>query len=316
MKLLYGLIALGVVGCAAEPDTSSTTSDSSVWQWTDDVKLPNQSSSRQVALASFGGRLHMLHTVALSGPLQWSIFNGETWSAGVELPQHADGSPALTVFNNRIAAVYKPRGENRIVMMTSDGHSWTTPVNAGSTLGTAQLISSPAIAVQSGTLYAAYCVRTSDGDKVRVDWLSTDWSMMQEIPTLGVSCRNVTLSTLPDGRLDLLISTEGSSSWYMKEAIHNVGARYWAPPANLTMKSKTPMSIVTCNGLTHLVHGGYSTPSEIWWTLRDDTGWQQDVPVPHQASTGGAALGCFQGTRPIMVHNGGYDELWWSEFMP
>ena len=33
-----------------------------------------------------------------------------------------------------------------------------------------------------------------------------------------------------------------------------------------------------------------------------------------QTSNGGAGRGCYQGTRALMVHNGGTSQLWWSEF--
>jgi hypothetical protein len=303
-------------GCAAEVDTSTTSGDISVWQWADDVQIPNQFSVGHVGLAAFGGRVHQLHTIGSTGPLAWSIFNGETWSTEVELAQHADGVPAMTVFNNRIAAVYKPAGQNRLVMMMSDGHSWSTPVNAGTTIGTATLVTTPAVAVQAGVLYAAYCVRKSDGDHLRVDRFSTEWSMVTETDAY-FSCRHVALAALPDGRLDLIANTEGASSWYMEETMRQPQGTTWSALKILPMKSKKPLSIVTCGNTTHLVHGGYSTPSEIWWTTRDDYGsWHDDVKVPNQASNGGATLGCFQTTRPIMVHNGGSGQLWWSEFLP
>src|SRR4029079_3974687 len=84
------------------------------------------------------------------------------------------------------------------------------------------------------------------------------------------------------------------------------------PVRALTMKSKKPISIVTCSNVTHLVHGGFSNDSEIWWTERSGSHWNADVRVPNQASEGGAALGCLG--RPVMVHNGGYSQLWWSYF--
>ena len=63
-----------------------------------------------------------------------------------------------------------------------------------------------------------------------------------------------------------------------------------------------------------MVHGGLSDPGEIWWSFRDGDTWFEDVRVPDQTSDGGAALGCFNGTRTVMVHNGGTTQLWWSEF--
>ena len=85
----------------------------------------------------------------------------------------------------------------------------------------------------------------------------------------------------------------------------------------LPMKSYKPMSVVTCNGVTHLVHGGYSTITEIWWSYRNGGDWVTDMKVPNQWSGAGPTLGCFDDTDAIMVHNvSGGTNLMWSIFGP
>lgn len=326
------LLSSALAGCVApdDPGVSTVESNSSVYQWSDDVHTGGR-SGYQPGLASFGGRLHMLATnmdlVTINGVtvpyhrIEWQRFNGSSWSAPVWTNLYSDYGPALAVLNNRLVAVYHAQNQNRLVMSTSDGtNGWSTPVNAGTTLNSTTLRYAPALAVRDGVLFAAYCINDSAGDHIRIDqYASSTWSTVKTInPPDGGTCKGVSIALEPDNRFRMVFNVEWSSDiWGFYETRDSGVATSWSTPVRFSNKyTKKPPSIVYCNGTTHMLHGGYSSPSDIWWSDRENNAWIDDQKVPSQTSDGGAAVACYNGTRPIMVHNGGYDDMWWSEFLP
>jgi hypothetical protein len=315
MKTLTLLcVAASLAGCVSEDiELAETESELSVWQWTDDVKIPNQASSYQPGLASFAGRLRKIHTKAGSTQLQISGFDTVLWSTPVNLPLYADYGPALTVLGSRLATVYHAAGQNRLLMATSiDGVNFSIPVTAGRSLERATLRYAPSIAAKGDLLYAAYCVTDQYGNHVWIDRMYTTgvWAPVKQFDVPG-TCKHVALGVENSLTMHLVYTFETSSSWYLAHSRMSVDT--WSTPVVGSMKSKKPPSIVTCNGVTHLVHGGYSNPDEIWWSFLNLGAFVGDAKVPNQASSGGAALGCHANTA-YMVHNGGYSDLWWSEF--
>jgi len=334
------LAAAALGGCVMDEaaDTGNLESADSVYQWSEDVQIPNQQSDGQVALAAHGTGLYM--AMYDDGTLKVSHFTGSGWSSAQAVPNQLEPmwSPALGDFNGKLTLVYQPKDQNRLVMQTStDGATWTSPVTAGSSLWDHQLPpwldhSSPAATVHHGNLYVAYCERSSSGlGAVRVDkYDGTAWTLskLYYVPTGAYqqnTCQRVALASLPDGRLDVTWSwrywvtyPSKTIDYFMSHAFaHGTGVTWDAAATAIdSMKTKTGISIATCNGKTHMTHGGYSTAIEIWWTELDPGSgtWYPNVRVPDQASGGGATVGCYRGTRTIMVHNGGYPQLWWSEF--
>lgn len=323
MTKLSILLAFTVVGCVAaddtDPETGTTAQAENVYQWTDDTSIYRNVSAYQPGLAGFGGRVHMVHTFDGGSQLQWSRYNGDGWTDAENLAgQYADYGPALTVYNNRLALLYHVAGQGRFAMSTSDGHTWTTPITAGVSPGTATFTYAPAAAVHGGVLYMAYCEDAGSRDVVAIDrYTGTGWARQARWTLdLGWTCKHVALASLPGGDYDLIWTQANGSSWSMFEVSGDGQPTDLDDPVAMTMKSKKPPSIVTCGTTTHLVHGGYSNPNEIWWSYRVGSTWSTNVKVPDQASSGGAALGCFQDSRAILVHNGGDSILWWSEYLP
>jgi len=317
MRALALLAAALTGGCAVDDMTTATEQAASVYQWTDDVQIAGQASEYQVGLAMLGDKVHMVHTNGDNPTVLASRLQAGSWSAPLVTGMAASYGPALTVWRNQLVAVYHQAGQNRLMMSTSlDGSYWTTPVTAGTSLYNRSLNYAPAAIALNGRLYVAYC-ETDGFDKVRIDtYDGTTWWQEHAYSVEGYQCKGVAFAVLPDGRIDLIYDVYyagTSSTWHMYEAI--MDGTLWSNPTLLAMKSKKPPALVTCGGLTHMVHGGYSTPDEIWWTTREGGHWNGDVRVPDQASHGGAALGCYQNTTPVMVHNGGYDQLWWSEYL-
>lgn len=326
--LITSLLAISS-GCLSAPDeldaelddeleTSQIEIAATVYNWSDDQQISGQRSAYQVGLAQLGGRVHMMYTTDY-GYLYSARFDGTYWTSAsqINVTARADYGPALVNHGGQLRLVYRSRGENRLMMSTSStGTSWTAPVTAGSTLGGATILNAPAAVSHGGSLYIGYCTRTNAGDRIRIDRLDgAAWTKVTEL-AVTLRCQHVTLASHPDGRFDILASLESgySGNWYIYEWTGlGTPSSSWAV-RNLRMMSKKPMSVVTCGGNTHLVHGGFSTPREIWWTVRENGEWLGDTKIPNQASEGGSSLACL-GTQTIMVHNGGYPDLWWARYV-
>jgi len=301
---------------ADDVETSEVESAATVYNWSDDTPISALSSAYQVGLASLGGRVHMVYTTSY-GYLSHARFDGFFWTGASPLPSvaRADYGPALVNHGSQLVLVYHARGENRLMMSTSSGSSWTNPVTVGSTLGGATILNAPAAVSHGGNLYIGYCTRTSAGDFVRIDRRDgTAWTKIAEL-NAAFRCKHVALASLPDGKLDIIATVESGNTgdWYMFEW-DGVGepTSGWQRDM-LPMKSKKPVSIATCGGISHLVHGGFSTPREIWWTVREGGSWLGDSRIPNQASEGGSSLACWN-DRTIMVHNGGDSQLWYARY--
>jgi len=329
---LLFLVAAAASGCALAEDTletANTSSEENVWQWTDDGPITAQTSPYQPGLAPFASRLHMAYRGNDNANIYITRFDGTSWSSATQVPnQLAEYGPALTVFDNRLTMMYHASGQNRLVMTTStNGTTWSSPVTAGTSIGTSTIRYAPAITVHQGSLYAAYCKQLSSGaEKVHLDRFDgASWSSIVDfavpVNVDSFNCKHIAIATLPNGRLDIVYTVaypnpfcSGSDCWRMYEVSgFGTPSSSWIPKL-MTMKSKKPPSIVSCGTTTHLVHGGYSTPDEMWWSFWNGSSWSANVKVPDRMSGGGAALGCYQGTRAVMVHNGVAPQLSWSEY--
>lgn len=320
------LFAIAQAGCLDDEELllSEVAAAESVWQWTDDIQISATTPKTlvQVGLAPFGSRLHMLATgtPAFSGQLHWSWFDGTSWSTRT-LPQYAEWGPALANFGGRLVGVYHAAGQNRLLMTTSTNAStWSSPVTVGTALGTDTLLYAPALGVYGTTLLLGYCRRTASSDQIRIERLDpvTNTSTAVASYSTGGRCKHVNITPLSSNQIEIQWNEESGSTgtWYMKRVTGTgMPSSSWLPNT-MTMKSRKPNSSVTCDGRTHFVHGGNSTPEQIWWSYRSGADWTTNVQVPNQLSGGGAALGCLNGTRAIMVHNNTFNTVWWSEFGP
>ena len=336
------IVLCAAAGCALseEPDLSSMESALSPEQWDDGRWVDHaQRSNYQVGLASFGGRLHMLYrTDNLSGgvwgsvnrpELKWSRFNGTSWSEPVQLDAlQADYGPSMTVWNDQLVTIYNSYGENRLLMSTSRGQEWSTPVTAGTSLGTSKLAYAPAVVNYRNVLYVAYCREDSDRDRVQVDRFNGyEWTSAATFDvTSPWKCKSVAAAALPGPKFRLVWNYHDPRTfgghipdWRVSEVSGS------AVTSNLVRtslsdetgnRSKKPMSIAHCDGVTHLLHGGYGDPEDIRWQAIENGQWGPSLWVPGKQSYGGAQLACF-GTRPIMVHNMEDESLLrMSEFRP
>ena len=329
MRIQPFIIALALAGCATEPeldtddiDTGQIESESSVYQWAF-RGYPNQMSEWQVGMTYFNGRLHMVHNGHGTPNELWrSSFDGTRWSTNVKLPSthRSTGGPALTVHGGQLKMIYRAAGQNRLMMSASlDGNTYGTPVTIGSYLGTEQLVSEPSATVFGGQLYVGYCTAHA----LRVDRFNgASWSLVyKETYASNATCEHVELAVVPDdGALHAVVATitdfsYGDPAYLMRDLRTFTGTSWAGSGQSLTMKTKQPISITTCNGITHMTHGGYSDGSEIWWAERMNGAWTTDFRVPGRYSWGGAALGCF-GSRAIMVYPNTSGSLEWLEFGP
>lgn len=330
-RLLPFTLALGVtaaIGCTDPAELDEVASEASVYQWPDDVALTSDrfDSTRQVALAPFGGRLHMVHTdysSSTSTALMWSRRNGQTWSSDTALGRSSDSRPALTPFGDRLYLFFKPVGERRLMMMSTSGSLWNSPVTVGRSLG-AYTPTMPSAMTYGDKLYLSYCASDGTSSYVYVDrYDGTTWSayrsvLVSAIP--GYVCGSALMAPMPDtGEIELIFNRLGTSAGEIYRQRGTIGrsTSVWYSTERLPMRSYKPLSVVTCAGLTHLVHGGASSPTEIYWSFREGDDWTAEQRVPNQWSGAGATLGCLADTTTVMIHNvsGGVD-LMQSDFGP
>jgi hypothetical protein len=333
-KTLLLLLAASTAGCALSDDSLDTTSvesEENVWQWTADTPIAAQTTSYQPGLAPFGTQLYMAYRGNDDTKLYTTKFNGTGWSGASEVPgQLADYGPALAPFNRRLTMTYHVHGQNRLVMTQStDGASWSTPVTAGTSIGTATIRNAPATAVFGLQLYTAYCTELTNGyRRLHLDRFDGfTWSSVADYAAdPWFDCQHVALGVLPNGKLDIIFTASytaacSSDCWRMYEVTGSGAPTAAWTPVRMSMRSKKPPTIVTCGTTAHLVHAGYSTPEEMWWSFRDGTGWSDDVRMPSKFTEGGGALGCYQGTRGILAHGTLNNavlnrQILWSEYGP
>lgn len=319
------LLCMFLFGCGVDETAVGEAEGALTGSWSSDTQVPSQWSSYAVGLATYNGRLQMVYT-GTDGNQIWSTsFNGSSWSSPYSLGHAAQYNPALTVFQNRLALVYHPTNTNHLVMQTSsDGHAWTSPVNANSALGLASVENAPAATVYQGSLYVAYCKDLgTGGDRVHLDRTTdgVNWTSAADFSLYG-TCQHVAIGTRPDGRFDLIYDTSypdpsnpNFEQYAMFEALSSSPSGGTWVTTTLPMKSKKQPSFVTCGGITHLLHGGFSTEDEVWWSeLQSNGTWATNLKLATH-SDGGAAVGCL-GTTSYMVHNGGTTQLWYAQFYP
>ena len=327
------LLVGGLAACVDDPDAplGDTADALSVWQWPDDTAITGKDSTRQVAMAQLGTRLHMIYTTydsSTSTQLKWTRWAGTSWSVPVSVGLATDSRPALATYNDRLHLVFKPVGQGRLMMAVGDSSTFGAPVTVGRSLGS-YVPSMPHLLAYGGKLYLSYCATSGSGSVVNVDrYDGTSWTtlLQQTVATNDqYRCASALMAPTPDtGEVELIYSVveSGTNTFYYsavwrRRLVIGRSSTIIYSPEPLPMKSRKPLSVVTCNGATHLVHGGYSTETEIWWSFREGGDWVTDAKVPDQWSGAGAALGCYDDTQTLMVHNvSGGTQLMQSIFGP
>jgi len=321
----------GCLDDGSAPALGEDLSELSVWQWPDDVQIPTQDTTRQVALAPFGDRLHMIYTdyaSSTSTALMWSRWNGSSWTGEVTVGRNSDSRPALTAYADRLTLIYKPVGEGRLMMTSTASTTWTTPVTVGRSLGS-YVPYNPSALAYGGKLYLSYCASNGTSSYVYVDRFDgstwTPFRSIQASSNAAYTCQSALMAPMPDtGEVELIynvVNAGNNTTLYSmvarQRAVIGRSTVVWNGGEVLPMKSMKPLSVVTCDGETHLVHGGYSSITEIWWSFREGDDWVTDAKVPNQWSGAGATLGCLNGTTTVMVHNvSGGTDLMQSVFGP
>ena len=323
---LAAAASVSVTGCMSDDglELSEAFEELAVSQWQDDIRVDGQSSAKQPGVAWFNNRVHMVHNGSGDAKELWYSVRDEvrkSWSTNFKIQNlRADGGPSLVAWDGRLTMII--RQGNRLVMSKMNGdQSWSLPAQIGTGVATR---SAPSAVVTGGKLYVGYC--DSNGPRVDVlDGPAGQWAPSWSTSDGDYDCQTVALGADDTrGILHVGYTTfwtawwTGTEFWQVntsKAVVRNGNATWDANPVFHEMDSKKPMSITTCNGVTHLVHGGNADPNGIYWTTFDYAAgrWLPDAKVPSQASDDGAQLGC-AGSTAFMIHNGGTDQLWYSEF--
>lgn len=324
------------VGDEADAELGEIESAIIVGQWPNDSVIADKYSTRQVALAPFNNRLYMAYTdknSASTSDLLISSWDGVTWRGVTNPAKFTTTRPALTAFNDRLHLFYRPEGESTLRMMSTTGSNWSFPVNAGRSLAIGNYYAhNPQATVIGTNLYLTYCSNNGSSSYVNIDkYDGTTWTAYQQF-TVGHSgsatCQHALLAPMPDAGIDAVELIYGVSAWdpntskynpwmYRRRGTIARSVQTWNSPQGL-FNSSTPVSVVTCNGETHLVHNGVVAPTELWWAYRKNGTWTTDYRVANQWSASGATLGCLNDETPLMVHNesGSARRLMQSIFAP
>lgn len=313
------LVLVAATGCIAaeEPlETGEVESEITVWQWSDDVQIANQASGEQVGMATFGN-LMMVHNGGSSvHDLWWTQWNGTSWSTNQRIPnQYAQGGPAVVLFDYQPTIIYRAWGENHLLMSRRVDQAWSPATIAGTALASGtEITSAPAATMHQGKLYVAACRTVAGSSRVHIERFNgTSWYAFGDLRP-ATPCRSVALASF-EGAMHLIVSMrEGAMEEWIGQVSTSGSITTWQMAPALEMKSSRPVSMVSCNGEVHLVHGGYTHPDELWWSYRWNGAWVESVRIMDQAANDGAALGCWRGIA-MMVHNGeSNSQLWASEF--
>jgi len=317
------LVAAIASGCGIDDEATIDSIElaDSVYQWEDEVVVPYRLTSHQVGLAELGSHLYMSYKDNDSTAIKVARFDGTSWAGLANTSQTSKYGPALTVFRGLLTSVYHQADETRLMMSQSTtGTFWSTPVTAGTSLGTSWVHNAPAVTVSNDRLYVGYCKGKTSGGlisySVHLDrYDGATWTSIADWP-VGGTCKGIAMTRFPDGQFVVVYNRELNGNWAMFE-IRGVGtpSSSW-PITSLPMTSRKPPSLVVCNGRRHLVHGdGGGDGEPIWWSVFEDDAWQDDVRVPNQVSSGGATLGCL-GTREFLIHNDSGTQIYSSEWGP
>jgi hypothetical protein len=321
MRIQTIMMAVALAGCGIETetddiDTGETESEATVTQWASFQQIYNtngsgQRSEWQVGLAGYAGRLYMVHNGDSNKHDLWQTTYGPGgWVNDSKIDgMYSTGGPSMTVHNGSLKMVFRSHNSNQLKLSTFASGRYQPPVVIGSALGTEWLYSEPSATVFGGKLYVAYCTNGA----TRVDRQDgATWTNVLRMPMSG--CQDVELAVLPDtGQLHLVYAL---TSGFMYETKTSNGY-WWTSSQYLYKKTAQPISIVSCNGTTHMVHGGHDSPTQIYWSERRNGAWITDARVGQEASYGGAAVGCYPGpiNQTVMVHNGTFfNQLYYSWF--
>jgi hypothetical protein len=162
------------------------------------ARISDQESLGRPSIAAFNGYLYMVHQGDSDSTAVWfSRFdpNSNRWTNNSKLPFTTyGGSPALATFNNQLVMVGSQQvGSGR----TTTYPLWFSSMGANEQWSPAQpvaneeSVSSPSLAVLSGTLYLAH--RWGQTPEIVMQHLPTGgaWSAVQHIPA-GPSNANIT----------------------------------------------------------------------------------------------------------------------------
>ena len=154
--------------------------DSSPLDWKNASKIAKQQSKATPALATFGGKLHMVHLGNSSNDIWHSSFDGSNWTTNVKIPnQQSKASPALAMFGGKLHMVHLGNSSNDIWHSSFNGNSWTTNVK----IPNQQSKSSPTLAAYKNRLHMLH-----QGDSSNDLWASnfdgTTWTANTRAPHL------------------------------------------------------------------------------------------------------------------------------------
>ena len=229
--------------------------------WTTNETIPDQLSWAAPALATYDGRLHMVHLGNESRDI-WhsSSADGQSWTRNIPVEgQLSKGYPALAGYDGLLHMVHSGNDNNDLWHSTFDGRDWTRNVKIEGQLSRR----SPALAAHDGLLHMVHV-----GDDSNSLWHSTyngtRWSPNAPIHR-QLSQTSPALASFA-GRLHMVhLGDSTRSIWYAQYDDH------WTVNVRVPgQRSKAPPAIAALRDRLHMLHLGEQSNS-IWRSSTDGT---------------------------------------------
>lgn len=267
---------------SADESTAKTDEALSVYQWTNDSAVPNESSQQGAAVYAYGFSFFLAHGGGCGGctDLWYSIGDINGFPKG-DKPMNMWSwyPPTLAGFPNTTTNVYvahlgSPQNDTHVYFArynwgtSSWNHDFMLPYQSKGT---------PAMAVYNNKLYMVgvtpqtnqLWMATMTPDEVFSAATPIPFMYSGDPPSLAVFQNRLYMVHHDGTGYDMVWNYFDGSQWSFDRIIHQ--------------DTVNPPTIAAYNGYLHMVHdGGPNDPSDIWWSYFDGITWSTQVSLGKQ----------------------------------
>lgn len=285
-----------------EEEVESSEDALTPFQWSTPASITTLSSDNAVALGSYVGGVHLVHTGGTGTNLYHTVYNGTSWSTTTQIPnQKSKNRPALAAMGPKgsslLHMVHQGETSDSLWWSTFNGSTWTTNSQIGMSSTQAPVMATWGAGLHlfgtnthttcSGSLSSGYSCSSSD-----FLWESTyngtTWSPPQEIVTSANSKINgaAGASVAVYNGVPILVVRRASNDLWMYTQQGGV----WSAGSKIVgQKSQSAPTLASYGGYLHMSHLGDSSNS-VWWSYYDGASWTANVTIPSTTSQWATAM--------------------------
>lgn len=275
--------------------------------WSAGVPIPGAIGYGTPSLATFRGRMHMLHRGLRGNSIYMSTFRNGGWGQSTLIPNlFSRVTPALGLYGDRMFAVYPHHRTNRLLMSLFDGDRWSDGVECGDDLYSGL---SPSLAYFNRNLYMGY--RGLNGNQLYLSAFDGNrWGSPFQIggafsrvsPSLTAYGNRLNMF-YPGVNNQLYLSAFDGRSWGSPYALSGMYAP-WSPGLGIYQNALNAVYPMSLGGWGS---GGYG----LGWSQFDGRSWGAGSQIPGITASFAPALGLY-GNGLNMVYPGAGNQLFWS----